>query len=171
MLVRTAVPFASPVPFQLIGAALALLCTGCYTYVPLIAPPPEPDRVLAFDLNDRGRAEVVENIGPETARVEGTLLRSTDTAYVIRVAQVITLRGRAYPWSGETVMLSRAWVRELRERRFSAPRTLVVAGGATMSLLAFVVTRGLGVLGGEDDIDLRVPPDEEPIVHRRHQPF
>ncbi|MGH7754576.1 MAG: hypothetical protein ACREN5_17355, partial [Gemmatimonadales bacterium] len=168
MLVRTAVSFnpclveppvrrragGSPALFQLIGAALSWLwLAGCYTYVPLIAPPPEPDRVLAFDLNDRGRAEVVDNVGPETARVEGTLLRNTDTDYVIRVARVITLRGRAYPWSGETVTLNRSYVSELREKRFSPPRTLVAAGGATVSLVAFIVTRGLGVFGGDDEID------------------
>lgn len=146
------------------AAALAVAwawLAGCYTYVPLIAPAPDPDHVLAFELNDGGRAAVVDNIGPETARVEGALLRVTDTGYQVSVDQVITLRGRAHQWSGETVTLDRTSVREVRERRFSAPRTIAVAGSATLSFLAFVVSRGLGVLGG-GETDRRPPPDDDP---------
>ncbi len=143
-------------------AALAwawLTLAGCYTYVPLIAPTPDPNHVLAFELNDGGRAAVAENIGPETARVEGTLLQLTDADYQVSVRQVITVRGRAYQWTGETVTLSRPYVREVRERRFSAPRTVAVAGSATLSFLAFVVSRGLGVFGGGDTS--RLPPSDD----------
>lgn len=144
------------------AAALGLAwlsLAGCYTYAPLIAPAPDPKQVLAFDLNDVGRAAVADPVGPETARVEGTLLRLTDADYEVSVSQVITLRGRTYHWTGETVTLSRSYVREVRERRFSAPRTVAVAGSATLSFLAFVVSRGLGVLGGGESN--RLPPSDD----------
>lgn len=144
-----------------------LLLVGCYTYTPLIAPTPDPDQALAFDVNDRGRAEMMENVGPETARVEGTLLEQTDSAYQVSVARVITLRGRVYQWNGETVVLRREHVREVRERRFSAPRTVAAAGGATIPLLALLVSQTLNIFGTDEKTDNPLPPGEEPITQRR----
>lgn|SRR5574341_248330 len=138
-----------------------LTLAGCYTYAPLIAPTPDPKQVLAFDLNDVGRAALVDHVGPETARVEGTLARLTDAEYEVNVRRVTTVRGRSYEWTGENVTLGRSYVREVKERRFSAPRTVVVAGSATLSFLAFVVSRGLGVLGGGDS-DRLPPSDDDP---------
>ncbi len=122
--------------------------TACYAYAPLRDPEPRLGQQFAFELAEPCPPPLADGIGPETARVEGTLVRRTDTDFIVSVSQAVTTRGRAYRWNGETVTLPQVYVRQVRARRFSASRTVLVAGGTAVSFVAFLVTRSLGVLGG-----------------------
>ncbi len=131
--------------------ALALLSAGltaCYSYAPLHDPEPQLGQQFAFELAEPCPPPIADGVGPETARVQGTLVRRTDTDFVVSVSQAVTTRGRTYRWNGEMVTLPQAYVRQVRARRFSASRTVLVAGGTALSFVALVVTRSLGVLGG-----------------------
>lgn len=136
------------------GAALLLAAVGssaCYSYAPMRDPEPQLGQAFAFDINEPCPPVIAEGVGPETRRVEGTLVRRTETDFVVSVARATTTRGRIYRWNGETVALPQEYVRQVRTRRFSPIRTLGVAGGAVVSFLAFVVTRSLATGGGVAD--------------------
>jgi len=134
---------------QAVTAVVAAVClAGCYTYAPPAANRPDPGRTFAFEITDVGRAALAAGVGSATDRVEGTLVNVTDTAYSVSVTRVIDLRGRVYPWGGETVSLRHEYVASLRERRLSAARTGIAAGIVTSSVVALVATRGFGVAGG-----------------------
>jgi hypothetical protein len=86
-------------------------------------------------------------LGPGLERVEGQVVRATDSAYVLRVACVTNLQGVQTAWRGETVTVARAWVGNTYERRFSRSRTYLIAGVSTALLTAFIASHGFG-LGG-----------------------
>lgn len=129
-----------------------MLLAGCYEYkyTPVA---PVAGMQLALDLNDRGRLELAEHVGPEIARVEGTLVSVADSQYMMHVARTYGFRGQEHRWNGEPVTIRYSQVGLVRERSFSAPRTVVLAGTITASAVAFVVTRSL--LGGGSS---SVPP-------------
>ncbi len=136
------------------GAALLLAVMGlsaCYAYAPLRDPEPQLGQVFAFDLNEPCPPAVADRVGLDTRQVEGTLVRRTETEFVVSVARATTTRGRTYRWNGETVSLPQEYVRQVRTRRFSPGRTVAVAGGAVVSFVAFVVTRTLTAGGGVTD--------------------
>jgi hypothetical protein len=124
-------------------APAALMGCYAYTYTPVT---PVPGTRLSLALNDVGRANLVNNIGPEVASVEGELVSTADSLYLLRVNRTIGFRGQQSTWSGELVRVRYGYVGMVRERRFSAPRTLVAVGGLTAGVVAFLVTRNL--LGG-----------------------
>jgi len=136
---------------------LLLCAAGCYSYVPVPSPVPAGTRV-AVDLNDRGRADLRGTIGAEIARVEGSLVHNSDTAFVVNVFETRGMSGQQARWGGETVSLRREYVRQITERRFSRSRTTVglVAGAA--GVLAFILTRNLLGLGGGDISNVPPPP-------------
>jgi hypothetical protein len=106
---------------------------------------------VVFELNDRGRHELQNNIGPEVASIEGTLRSATDSQFVLSVIAVKGIYGSYSKWTGEQVTIRPEHVRYVRERRYSSGRTFALAGAVASGTLAFIVTRGL--LGGA------TPPD------------
>jgi hypothetical protein len=133
------------------------LLGGCYTYG--YAPEsPVPGTSLAVDLNDAGRAQLENNVGPEVATVEGTLASVTDSAMTLQVARTRTLRGSVQPWAGESVTLRTGQYRLVRERRFSTPRTVVLVGSLTAGFVSFAASRGLLGLGAGGGTGGETPP-------------
>ena len=128
-------------------APVALMGCYTYTYTPVT---PMPGTQLSLALNDMGRAQMQNNIGPEVASVEGLLVSATDSQYVLQVSRTIGFRGNENRWNGEPVTVQYGYVGMVRERRFSAGRTVMLAGTFTASMLAFVATRTLigGSTGG-----------------------
>jgi hypothetical protein len=115
---------------------------GCYTYS--YAPTaPAPGVRLALDLNDLGRVQMASHVGPAVARIDGWLVSSNDSEYTLRAERTIGLAGGTTPWSGEQVIVLRAWVGLAREKRFSPQRTAVVATTVTAGFVAFLAARGL----------------------------
>jgi hypothetical protein len=129
----------------------AALLSGCYTYRQVSAAP-TPGAHLAFDLNDQGRVGVAPQMGPEVARIEGVLARSSDSGYVVQVASVTGIGGGQTKWGGEPVTLRPEYVKAVSERQLSRRRTVVAASIATAAVVAFIATReivGSGSSPGE----------------------
>jgi hypothetical protein len=108
-------------------------------------------------LNDQGRADLRAVIGSEIARVEGSLVHNSDTAYVLNVLATRGMSGHLSRWSGEMVSVRREYVRQITERRFSRSRTTVAVVAGTAGVLAFILTRKLLGLGG-GDVSTVLPP-------------
>ena len=127
---------------------------GCYTYA--IAPTaPAPGVRLALDLNDLGRQQLAEHVGPGIARIDGWVVSFADSEYTLRVERTINVAGGTVPWSGEQVIVRTAWVGQAREKRFSKQRTIAAAGLVAVGVVGFLATRGL--LGAGTDVGTGPP--------------
>lgn len=124
-------------------AALA----GCYSYVP-VQSAPAPGIGVEVALNDLGRVEMARTIGPSVVRIEGVLESRSDTAFVVRVMQVVGENGLATRWEGEPVTIRPAYVEQMGKRQFSVGRTVVASAMAGAGFLAVVMSLNLNGQGG-----------------------
>jgi hypothetical protein len=124
---------------------------GCYiySYAPTM---PVPGSRLALDLNDLGRLQLAEHVGPGIARIDGWVVSCNDSEYTLRAERTIGLTGGTTPWNGEQVVVRKSWVGIAREKKFSPQRTAVLATTVTAGFVAFLATRGLlGFGSGQPD--------------------
>lgn len=131
------------------------LLSGCYAYSYVPRDVPIPGQLVALDLNDRGRLDLEQRIGPDVARVEGQVADATDTAFTVRISRTVGLYGGQSRWDGESVTFRTSQVRMMRERRFSTGRTAVLVSTFAVAFGAFIASRNLLGLGTEVD---RLPP-------------
>jgi len=129
-------------------AAQALTLGACYTYHP-VAVAPVPNTHLSIVLNDQGRVGAASQVGPQVAKLEGSLLAATDTAYVLSVAAVQPIYGARSRWTGETVSVRRDYVALAYERRLSRSRTALLISGAVSVVAAFMFTTHIFGLGAD----------------------
>ncbi len=128
-----------------LGVLASASLGGCYTYQ-YLPEAPRPGTRIAVDLTDVGRSELADNVGPDILQVEGRLTQVADSQITLAVTRTVALRGLAQDWAGEAVTLRTGQYRMVRERTFSAPRTVVLAGAVTAGFVAFVA--GVGLTGG-----------------------
>jgi len=108
MLVSTPTRRAVRLSLGRLGARLVpVLLAACYSYTPLATVAPTPGLRLSLALTDQGRVGVAPVMGAGLDRVEGTLVRVTDSSYVVQVASVTDVRGAVTKWVGETVTIER----------------------------------------------------------------
>jgi hypothetical protein len=139
------------------AAALALGLAGCYVHTPLYTPP-APGTHVRLELNERGRAALEQNIGPDAAAVEGVVSEVVDSQLVVAVHKVFGLHGPFVRWAGESVVFRQDYLRAVGERRYSKGRSFALASVLASGALAFVVTRSL--LGGDTRSDGNLPPGD-----------
>jgi len=120
---------------------------ACYHYVAAEASL-NPGVQVEVELNDAGRVGMTNAVGPETGSIQGILESRSDSEMVVRVAQVLGEYGGVTRWEGELVAIKPDYIRSVRERRFSATRTAVLAVAASASFVAFVASRDLLGIGG-----------------------
>jgi len=120
---------------------------GCYRYVPMAGTAPALGERYTFDITDAGRVGLADRLGPGVSKVEGTLVRQTDDAYVVSVAGINLLTGGSSHWTGEQVPLNAGYVGRVERREFSAGRTAAAVSAAALAIGAFIVTRGLSGTG------------------------
>jgi hypothetical protein len=120
---------------------------ACYHYV-ATETALGPGVQVEVELNDAGRVGLADAVGPEIGSIQGTLESRSDSGMVVRVAQVLGEYGGVTRWEGEMVAIKPDYVRSVRERRFSAGRTAVLAVAAGAGFVAFAVTRNLLGIGG-----------------------
>jgi hypothetical protein len=131
------------------GSALvvaAAIFSGCYAYIPAPASPP-PGTHLLLELSDKGRIGLSDSIGPAAHTIEGTTIGVSDTSYAVRVLKVGYVNGQSNSWTGEPLTVSKSFVSNAKEQRFSRSRTWLTAAAATAAAVTFIVTRGLGAFG------------------------
>ncbi len=148
----------------LAGVCVALLGfqTSCYTLQPFRTDvPPGGDRV-GIILNDRGRVLMDQVLGPSVDMVEGSIAGVDSAAFRVSVARVVTIRGDATTWTGETVVVPREGVAGFRERKLSKTRSWVLAGILLGAIVYSIVGLGINGLGGDPDDPPCTPPLCEP---------
>ena len=136
-------------------AALA----ACHKFVPVEASTPPVGEVIAFQISDQGRVALYDRLGPGVATIEGRMVGTEDTNFLISVARVEQVNGASSRWSGEVMRLDRGFVDHVRQRELSKTRTWLLAAGITAAVTALIASRGLSAIFGQDDPD---PPGEPP---------
>lgn len=144
-------------------AFLSGVASGCYVNTPIVSAP-QPGAVLNFDLNDRGRVGLGDNLGPAVLSIQGTLGSQTDSVYAIGVSQVGYLNGQSNKWNGEALTIPKAFVRDVSERKYSRTRTYLVAAAAAAGFVAFAASRNLLGLGSPDRAPGNMPPGGDAIL-------
>jgi hypothetical protein len=135
---------------RLCAIAGAFLVAGCYSLQPVGGTVPEPGNVIGLDITDAGRVALGGSMGPEIVRVEGRLMSSDASEFVVGILAVQLLRGGEQVWHGETVHIKREFVSSIYERRFSKTRTLV-AGAVGAGIIAVLASKSLlGVFTPEE---------------------
>jgi hypothetical protein len=129
----------------LLGVSVA----GCYTLQPARGGLPPVGSQVAFDVTDSGRVALGGAMGPEIAQVEGRLVNSEDTGYVVAVSTIRLLRGGQQVWRGEHVRLRREHVGTAYVRRFATGRSVAVGTTVVGGFAAFLITRALRGEGEE----------------------
>ena len=141
-----------------LGAGVA---TGCYVYEPVTASMIAPGKSIAIDLNDLGRLNLANLIGPEVKRVSGVLVSQSANEYVMRVNQLTFFNQKESQWSGEAVTVRNDYVSTLYQEKLSPSRTALAVGAAAASVGALMAARNL-VANGNNDGDTKPPPPPPP---------
>jgi len=131
-------------------AVLSIPLLGCYTLEPLGRAAPAPGTLVTFDINDAGRSALGGSMGPEIVQIDGRVLDTDSTDYVIGVSGVRFFGGGEQAWRGERVRIKPEYVRSTYERRLSKTRTVAFAA-AGVAAAAYLVTRSL-IGGGSVDV-------------------
>lgn len=131
--------------------AITPLAGGCYTYRSAASIPVASGSRVALMLNDQGRVGISHRVGPEIARIDGSVVEKTDSAYTIRVRKITDLAGNTQLWSDETISVSQEYLKDVTVRQFSRNRTMLAVGASGLAFGAFVLTRSIIVGGNEDD--------------------
>lgn len=132
---------------------LLLSVTGCYRYVPITEPATVAGTEVSVGITDRGRVALTGQVGPGARRLRGRLTQATDSLFVISLTSVEYLgAATAARWTGEAVSVSRDFVSDIAERRFSRSRSWLTAGVFVL-LAAGVSTIAIVGFGGDAGSD------------------
>ncbi|HJS42892.1 MAG TPA: hypothetical protein VJ755_05435 [Gemmatimonadales bacterium] len=116
---------------------------GCYNLVPVAGVQPAPGAKLSLVLNDEGRMNTAQQVGPYTVRIEGELVQASESNYVVAVTDVVDIRGAHSKWTGETVPLPRRYVMTTYQKEFSTPKTVLLLGAVAGAFVAMVASFNL----------------------------
>lgn len=133
---------------RIVPMALAALCTGCYEYGPMPQARGNGRQTVELLLNERGRADFVDRIGPDALSLEGVLVERRDSTVAIDITSVRYINQSVTRWTGERLVVVNGQLRDIRNKRLSVSKTGFAIGSAIGGLVAFIVTRSL--LGGGD---------------------
>lgn len=131
-------------------AAVVLCATaagGCYVYEPSTATLLAPGKSIALDLNDLGRLNLANQIGPEVRRISGILVSQANDTYVLHVNQIGFFNGRTSDWSGEAVNVRKDYVSGVYEEKLSGSRTALAVASAAAGVGALLAARNLNASG------------------------
>lgn len=145
------------------GLIVLLFLPGCYTYVPVESTALPMGETVAFDLTDRGRVGLSDQIGSGVRTVEGRVTGTQGDQYIVNVFRVASIDGESVRWSGETVRIDRDYVSRVQEKHLSKSRSWLAAGLVAAAVVAIAFTTDLdGFFNPTDD-----PPPGDPPVDMR----
>lgn len=153
--------FRRPLAASLGCLLLVTTTTGCYEYVPMSSRAAADAQRIDVLLNDRGRSELVNRLGPDVLSLEGTLVSRTDSALTVRVLEVTYVNRSVNQWSGEELVIGDSQVRDVRAKRLSKLRTGIATGLAAGAGLIFILTRSINVGGGGEQTQNPTPPTNQ----------
>jgi hypothetical protein len=128
----------------------ALVLCGCYTYVPLATPAPQPGTRVSADLTRDGTDSLAAYLGRNVDNVDGRVVTAGDGALALSVVSVSTTTGESNFWQGETVTIPQSMISRLSERRLARGSTVLLTGGVIVLFVAAIKAFG-GALGGSDN--------------------
>lgn len=133
----------------LISAAV-IYCAACYNVVPLsLDVTPARGATVIADLNNRGSDSLAAQIGPGIMSLRGDILSVDERQMTLAMRLVTDRRGVETFWTKEPVVVQRSFVEQIKERRFSRMKSVLMGVGLTTSLfiLTDAVTGFAGVFG------------------------
>jgi hypothetical protein len=141
------------------GVAVLLLVLqlgGCFRYVPVSTV--EPGSLITLQINDRGRVELEEEVGPGVLSITGQVREVSDERYVM-ATHSIEFADIAVPVriERERVVIERAHVAQVRERQLARTRTIITGVIVVIALVATSLITISG-FGGDDDGGRTDPP-------------
>ena len=109
---------------------------------------PRTDVQFRIELTDQARVAVVNQLGPEVREVTGEVLSRSGDDVVMAVREVVFLRGDMIKMAGDPVHFSRQQMANVTEKKFSIPKTMLVAAGIAIATGVFLGSRSLFGSGG-----------------------
>jgi hypothetical protein len=146
---------------RFVQSAALLLLVGCYRYVPSTRDALTPGADVRLSLTPAGTTGLVSILGSQTTAVEGRVLGTSDTSYVIAMSG--TLKAASYSpgaapshtiWGGDSVTIPGAAVGGIERRLLDSRRTTLFAilGTAAAAATVRILVHALGSRsGGGDD--------------------
>jgi hypothetical protein len=118
-----------------LGLIWAGFLGGCYGYYQPPGGVAPVDRDVLLSLTDSGSVVLASLIGPAGVAISGRLLADSAESYRVSITSVRARAGFDVGWNGERILVPRALVAGLTERRFSGSRTAAF-GAVTVAVLA-----------------------------------
>ena len=120
---------------------------GCYRFVPETAPEPQIGTVYRAHLTPSGTTALTPYLGRDVVTVDGTMLRATDSAFAVAMAQSMSrTEQRPTLWAGEEMLLPRLTIERFERRELDGKRSLragsLLAVGALVSAKLWFTIRG-----------------------------
>jgi hypothetical protein len=141
--------------------AAALVCSGCFTYVPAPLDTVPPGGEVRVHLTREGvAADLARVAGEESPSVDGTLVRGDRDQLVVRVPVAIQATGILTRSLGQDVTIPATRISQLERRQLNRPRTALALVGGGAALVAVLLSFGQGVP------DPELPPRREPEEFR-----
>jgi hypothetical protein len=108
---------------------------SCYAYHRAPSTLPPPGEHVRITLNDSGTALLAAQVGPSTEALSGRMLQDSAGSYLIAVSSTRRRDGVEMGWRGERVAVSRPFVVQVEERRFSRTRTVLASAAVVVAVL------------------------------------
>ena len=125
--------------------AAALVCSGCFGYVPApLDTVPPGDEVRVHLTREGVAAELARVAGEESPSVDGTLVRGDRDQLVLRVPVTVQATGIMTRSLGQDVTIPAARITQLERRQLNRPRTTLAAAGGGALLAAILFSFGQG---------------------------
>ncbi|MCC6770127.1 MAG: hypothetical protein IT360_02855 [Gemmatimonadaceae bacterium] len=143
--------------------ALAVLSTGCFTYVPAVPEALREGMNAQIQLSLDGSRDVLGVLGTDVRLVRGIVQSSSADSVVLRVMDVQLFDGQVTSSNGTVVSFGRQQMAEMKRRVHSAGRTAAAVGLAIGAIVVVYVSAGSGSGGG---IEPPPPPPPTSIIPR-----
>jgi hypothetical protein len=116
---------------------ILLAATGCYRLTPVEGGAPARGLEVQLSLSDEGSVRMAPQIGPRIEAIDGRVLETADTAYVVAVTAVVA-------WSNERLTVPRSAVSSVRTRTLDRKKTWMAAVLGVVGAVALGEVFGIG---------------------------
>ena len=124
--------------------SLFLVASSCYRFTPIEGTAPAVGQEVRLSLSDEGSVRMAPLIGPRIDAIDGRIVQSADTSFVVAVEAVMTQNGRSMTWSMERLTVPRGAVSSIRTRTRDRRKSWIVAGLGVVGAIALGEVFGLG---------------------------
>ena len=116
-------------------AAATFIWTGCYFHTAFRGLSANPGATVEVTLTPWGSDSLAPRLGVGAHAVDGRVVSSGSDTLALAVSRVLLTSGKIQPWLQERVALPHDAIASVEGRRFSAPATVLLAGGALAGLI------------------------------------